>query len=191
MIKAIIFDCFGVLTNDSWVEFLQNLPNDVDIDAVRQVHREYDSNKISKEESSKKIKALTGRKFVEIDDVITSQVDKNSRLLGYIKSLKSLYKTAIMSNIASNWVRDDFLTESEKKLFDEMFFSFEIGLIKPDPKFFEIVLNKLHVKPDEAVIIDDKERYCDVARQQGMKAVVYKNFEQMKSELEELLAIKG
>ncbi len=188
MTKAIIFDCFGVLTSDTWQEFLNSLPNTADVDAIREIHRAYDANLISKQQCADEIKKIAGKAFTEIDDIKQGEVSKNRKLLDYIKTLKPKYKVAIASNIASNWIRESFLTKKEQALFNEMFLSFEIGAIKPSSGFFDYIFKNLDLRPNQVVLIDDKQRYCDEAKRQGMQAIVYQNFEQMKTDLEKLLA---
>ncbi len=190
MIKAIIFDCFGVLTSEHWQEFLDGLPPGVDIDSVRKVHRSYDAQQISKEQCTKDIERLTGQTFTEIDDRVDDDISKNHRLLRYISQLKPKYKLAIASNVGSDWVRSKFLTPEEQSLFDEMFLSFEMGVIKPEPRYFQLIFQRLNTLPQEVILVDDKQRYCEAAKQQGMQAVLYENFEQMKQDLEELLAAR-
>ncbi len=189
MIKAIVFDNFGVLTTDMWREFLLSLPEDVDLEAVRNAHREYDRGSISQRECSTRIKAITGRTFTEAEDLLSSEVSKNIPLLEYISELKSRgYLLAIMSNVATNWIRDSFLTDNEQALFDEMIFSFEVGMIKPDPRIFMLARERLRIGPHEALLVDDKESYCQVAKTEGWKAVTYQSLKQLKVELEPILS---
>jgi putative hydrolase of the HAD superfamily len=60
-----------------------------------------------------------------------------------------------------------------KKYFNEVVFSYETGLLKPNPKIFSLALKKLKLKPEEAVMVGDSVR-TDVngARKAGMKAIL-------------------
>lgn len=188
MIKAVIFDCFGVLTTARWHAFIDTLPDNVDIEAARVVHRAYDAGIISKEASAAQIEEITGRTFTEIDDIASEEVVKNSALIEYISQLKERgYKIGLLSNIASNWIRDSFLTTQEQALFDTMVMSFEVGIIKPNQRIFEIACERLEIEPKEAVMVDDIDRYCIAAETIGMKAVMYRDFKQAKQEIERLL----
>lgn len=187
MIKAIIFDCFGVLTTDSWLAFIDSMPEGTDVESVREVHRTYTAGFISKKECADRIKELSGRSFIEAEDQVEGEVVKNSALLGYIKELKKTYKIGLLSNIATPWITDTFLTEEEQRLFDEMVFSYEVGMTKPDPRIFLLACERLGVSPREAVLVDDIERYCEAARQQGLEAIVYDNLHQLKRDLSAIL----
>jgi hypothetical protein len=60
MIKAVIFDCFGVLATDKWGAFVDSLPDDADLEAARQAHREYSAGFIDKDEVGARIREATG-----------------------------------------------------------------------------------------------------------------------------------
>lgn len=186
MIKAIIFDCFGVLTADKWKEFVATLPED-QRQPAGDINHAYDAGFISEKEFITQIKKLTGRSPGEVENLTISEIGKNKELLNYINSLKQDYKIGLVSNVTSNWIRDYFLSKDEQALFDDMVMSFEVGTTKPDPKIYQIALNNLGVKGNEAIFIDDIERYAQAGREVGMQAIVYKDFEQMKSDLAALI----
>ncbi len=190
MIKAIIFDCFGVLTADTWNEFLYSLDDGVDLEAARAAHRAYDAGQISKQKCAERIRVVTGKAFTELEDVLGGQSDKNTRLLNYIASLKQNYKIGLLSNVGNNWIRDYFLTPDEQKLFDAYVFSFQAGMTKPDPRIFDMMLEKLGVEATEAVMVDDIERYAAAAQGQGLHAIWYQNFQQFKKDLDNVLSHK-
>lgn len=186
MIKAIIFDCFGVLTADAWHAFRVSLPPEPSQKA-QQLNQDYDSGKITEEEFIKEVARISGYTKDYVTDVMKNDSPKNIVLLKYIASLKDKYKIGLLSNVANNWIRDDFLSYQEQKLFDQMLFSFELGITKPNPKIFHIAADRLGVNTAETVLIDDIDRYCEAAEREGMKAIPYKDFAQMKGDLEGLL----
>jgi len=189
VIKAVIFDCFGVLTVDTWVEFCGTLPEGEVADTARRLNHQYDSGKISLKEFLDEVSRVTGRVRSDIVAIFTHPAaTKNARLFEYIQELSSKYKIGLLSNVGTNWVREDFLNTEEQKLFSAMVFSYEIGTTKPDPKAYEAIANKLGAKPSEAVFIDDQLAYCEGAEDFGMKAIVYSNFPQIKTELEQTLS---
>ena len=64
-------------------------------------------------------------------------------------------------------------------------------MIKPNPKIFRLAAKRLSIPIEECLLIDDIGAYCDAARTEGMKAILYENFEQMKQDIEALLAGKA
>lgn len=186
MIRAIIFDCFGVLTTDTWKEFTAALPKE-QLEPARELNRVYDAGHITKTEFVKAIQSLTGKQVKYVEDLLDNEVFKNEELLRYIAELKRHYKIGLLSNIATNWVREKFLSATEQQLFDAYAFSFEVGAAKPDAKMYAAITERLETTPEECIFVDDVEGYCTAAEDLGMRAVCYKNFTQMKAELERLL----
>lgn len=188
MIKAIIFDCFGVLTTDTWRAFIDAMPPEADKEAARDAHRAYSSGLISKEECAKLIKEATGRSFTEAEDIFSTEVAKNTALLDYITELKKSYKIGMISNVATPWITDSFLTPEEQALFDEMIFSYDVGFTKPDRRIFLLVCERLRIATQEAVMIDDIDSYCEAARREGLYAIEYKENDQLKRALQQILS---
>jgi len=188
--KAIIFDCFGVLTTDLWKEFLASLPADMDIEPARALNRAYDEGHIGMQEFLEGVRGVTGQTPSRVEELEEGTIDfiKNTSLLDFIGELRAQqYKIGMISNIATNWVRDSFLSAKEQQLFDAMIFSFEVGIAKPDTRIFELACERLGVEPAEAVFIDDIDRFCAAAKDLGMQAIVYKDLQQMKHELATIL----
>jgi putative hydrolase of the HAD superfamily len=191
MIKAVIVDCFGVLTSDTWKEFVESLPED-QREPAHQLNHAYDRGHISKSEFLDAVQDLTGRQPSYVDEKLDNETTKNTDLLAYIAELRQRgYKIGLLSNIATNWIRDHFLTDAEQALFDEFVFSYEVGLTKPDPRIFQLMAERLGAEPAACIMIDDIDSYCAAAREQGMQAVQYQSFEQLKAELEPLLNPKS
>ncbi|HWB39120.1 MAG TPA: HAD family phosphatase [Candidatus Saccharimonadales bacterium] len=188
MIKAIIFDCFGVLTSDRWKEFSEALP-DEQREPARQLNHAYNRGHLTKAEFLDQIEELTGSQPNYVDDMLDNETTKNNQLLSYVADLKDRgYKIGLLSNVATNWIRDYFLTEEEQGLFDTFVFSFEAGMTKPNPQIFQLTAERLGQDAKNCVLIDDVESYCSAARQEGMKAINYTDFESFKTQLEELLS---
>jgi putative hydrolase of the HAD superfamily len=187
VIKAIIFDCFGVLTTDLWKEFRASLPAEQQQPA-HDINHAYDAGLISETEFIKQVRELTGRNPGEVEMLPKNQTNKNIELLNFIAELRPKYKIGMLSNIASDWVRDSFLTSDEQALFDDMVFSHEVGMTKPDPRIFEIACERLGVEPEDTVLVDDIEQYCMAAQTTGMRTIVYDNFKQLYKDLEQLLS---
>lgn len=187
MIRAIIFDCFGVLTADKWREFTATL-QDEQREQAHELNRAYGGGFISKSEFLKAVEGLTGRIPQDIDDMLDNETAKNTELLAYIAELKPNYKIGLLSNIASNWIRDHFLSQEEQNLFDDFVFSYEVRMTKPDRRMFNLAAERLGVRPEECILIDDVERYCEAAKELGMYFVQYQDFAQAKSGIEKILA---
>lgn len=188
MIKAIIFDCFGVLTEDAWRAFCRTLPRGEVLAKAKELNRQYDSALITMEQFVEQIHEVTGQKIALVEDSINNpEPHKNLELLSYIEKLKSKYKIGLISNVGTNWIRDYFLSADEQKLFDSMIMSFEVGVTKPEPEIYKMAAEKLGVSPNHCAFVDDIPRYVEAAEAVGMSGVVYDDFDHFKTDLEKIL----
>ncbi|HSE10800.1 MAG TPA: HAD-IA family hydrolase [Nocardioidaceae bacterium] len=55
-------------------------------------------------------------------------------------------------------------------LLDGAFWSYEMGLAKPDPAYFGAILERLSLEPHEVLFIDDSARNVEAARSVGLAA---------------------
>lgn len=187
MIQAIIFDCFGVLTADTWREFAATLPEAKRREAS-ELNRQYGAAYLSKKDFLAALKTLTGKLPRDIDELLEHEITKNDALLEYIAKLKKTYKIGLLSNVGNNWIRNNFLSDKEQQLFDEFILSYEAKVVKPDPRIFKIAAERLGVEVKNCIMIDDVEYYCDIADSLGMKSVIYHDFVQAKAQIEDILA---
>ena len=74
------------------------------------------------------------------------------------------------------------------EIFDIVVDSAFVGTRKPEPRIYEITLERLGVAPAEAVFIDDVEANCDAARDLGMRAVWFRSNDQAIEEIEAALS---
>jgi len=91
---------------------------------------------------------------------------------------KKGYTVALLSNTERALVR--IYAKKLRKMFDQVFFSCNLGLIKPDPRIYQLALKKLNISPSEAVFIDDKKECTDGAARIGIKTILYKSPRQVK-----------
>ena len=176
MFKAIIFDCFGVLTTDRWKVFVDSLPNEDDREKLRYLNRGLDAGILSKSEFKEGVLNIAGKLPERIEDLLGTESVKNTELFDLISKLKNNgYKTGMLSNVSTNWIVDVFLTDVERYLFDALVFSFEVGVTKPDERIYQIAIDRLGVKFEECVFIDDSELNCMAASELGMKSIHFTN----------------
>jgi epoxide hydrolase-like predicted phosphatase len=76
-----------------------------------------------------------------------------------------------------------------KKYFDILVLSHEVGLLKPDPEIFKILIQKSGVKPEEIVYSDDDPKKIRGATELGINTFIFKDYEQFLGELRELKVI--
>lgn len=70
--------------------------------------------------------------------------------------------------------------------FKAVLLSFELGLMKPERRFFERALSAAETAPARAAFFDDIAPYVDAARALGMQGAVYRSFPELVSALKQL-----
>ena len=151
------------------------------------MNQAYDAGHLDFEEFIQGVIELTGRRPEGADITLDVETTKNEALLGHIAELRKDYKVGLLSNIATDWIRETFLTEAEQALFDEMIFSHDVGMVKPDPRIYRLMAERLEVEPEECVFVDDSQGHVLGAEDIGMKGVLYTDFERLKQDLEQVI----
>lgn len=189
MIKAIIFDCFGVLITDALEAIVTKLRETEPEKASQIVATIVAANRgvIPSEISRATIAGLLGITVDEYSSRLRSEEVKNQPLLDYIAGLRPKYKTAILSNTSSKGLTARFTDEELTTHFDVVIASGQIGYAKPEAQAYEIAAGALRVRLDECVMIDDREEYCAGARGVGMQTILYADLAQAKQELQQIL----
>jgi putative hydrolase of the HAD superfamily len=113
----------------------------------------------------------------------------NDELFAFMRGLHGRgYRMAILTNNVREW---EPLWRSMLPI-DELFelvvdSGFE-GVRKPDPRIYEVTLERLGVPAEATLFVDDMEINCDAARALGMQAVWYRSNAQAIAEIEAALA---
>ena len=111
----------------------------------------------------------------------------NEGVLDLIRRLHGHYKLAVLSNSPpglARWLVDWGILE----LFHVVFCSGDEGVKKPDPSAFQVTLERLEVKPTEAVFIDDTMQHVEAARRLGLHGIHFTTAAVLEEELGKLLA---
>ncbi|MEI6237159.1 MAG: HAD-IA family hydrolase [Candidatus Saccharibacteria bacterium] len=190
MIKAIVFDCFGVLYVHHGRDFTwHHAINAEGENQIKDLNNQADYGLISQEDYVKQIAEI----LHEDIDVITQEFNKgfsrNEWLVSYIESnLSPKYKVGLLSNIPRDSMDKYFTKEELNKYFDVTVLSGEAGLIKPRPSAFVNICDQLGIDTSETLMIDDNIENCQGAKTAGLEALHYDGFAHLKRSLEAILA---
>ncbi len=97
------------------------------------------------------------------------------------KLQKKGYITAVLSNTELSAVK--FFEEKKYRMFDVKIFSCLENTIKPESRIYKITMERLKLEGAECLFIDDKKINVSAAKRAGMKAVLFKNADQLKKSL--------
>jgi len=143
---------------------------------------------MSSRESSEQIAEIFGLTYADYRQQLHAGESKDQTLLDYILSLRATYKTAMLSNVSVGGLARRFEPGELERYFDVVVASGDIGYAKPEAEAYEITADRLSVRLDECVFIDDREDYCAGAHAVGMQTIVYQSFAQCCAELKALLS---
>lgn len=182
-IRAVIFDCFGVLYTDSKQSLLDIVPRE----RRRELQDLFTSNNygyFGRGDYLRQVAAIVGRTEAEVTDYIAHEHHLNAALVTLIgEQLKGEYKIGLLSNIGREWIEDFFSRHQLHELFDEVVLSGEEGITKPHPAIFELMASRLGLDPSECVMIDDIAENCAGAEMADMQAIHYVSNRQLLEEL--------
>ena len=189
MIKAIIFDCFGVLSTEGFRVFCDKYFKDSpDKRAAAQdlMDRSCLGN-MSFDEFESGLADLGGTSVASVREYLNRN-KPNEPLFKLIRDeLRPKYKIGMLSNSSANWL-DELFTPEDINLFDDIILSYEVRVTKPDPRIYQLAAERLGVKVEQCILVDDIKRYVEGAEAVGMQAIWYRDFEKMKTGLEKILS---
>ena len=98
----------------------------------------------------------------------------DDELLDFLAGLRPRFKTGLLSNAWDN-ARRLFIQFGLGRAFDVMVISAEEKIAKPDPRIYHIALERLGVRPEEAVFVDDMPVNVEAARALGMSGIRFRS----------------
>jgi epoxide hydrolase-like predicted phosphatase len=125
------------------------------------------------------------REFSNMLEIFENRWILNEKLLNFIREERQNgSKIAVLSNVAQYSFNQFFSEEEQAELFDEVVLSGNEGVSKPDARIFEIACERLGENPENCVFVDDSPENVIVAKNLGMRGIVYADFEEFEKEME-------
>ena len=145
------------------------------------------SGAITRQEFGQIIADKLGVSYDQYQAIYDRDEQPNKEIFEYIQSdLKPNFKLAVVSNAASGSVERRIPAE-KMALFDTKIISADVNLLKPDPKIFQLALERLGVSAEETVFTDDRQEYLGGADAVGIHTILYTVAEDFKKQLREIL----
>jgi 2-haloacid dehalogenase len=106
---------------------------------------------------------------------------------GTVAVLAELRERGVPLFGVSNWSAETFPPQRERfdflSWFDDLVISGIVGVIKPDPRIFEILLERNAIDPKTAVFIDDVARNAQAANRLGIRGIHFRSPDQLRRDL--------
>ncbi len=104
-------------------------------------------------------------------------------MLSLLYKLRQKYMLASLTTISKEWLvykRKKFHLDT---LFPIIVSSGQYGVVKPDPKIYNILLQRINVAPSACLFIDDMEYAIPPAKALGIKTVLFKGQKDLENNL--------
>ena len=199
MIKTVIFDSGNVLVEVCWRKMFEGFGLEgedfermADITVRNDAWNEFDKGILTTEEIID-IFAEGGPEYRPFIEKIFEDPTKMIEQFPYAKEwIKDLKERGYQVYILSNWSEPTYYACLDNELdflplVDGAVFSFQEHLIKPDKRIFEVICDRYHINPAEAVFLDDNAANVASSRAFGLHTIHFESYEQAKAELELLL----
>ena len=205
MIRNIVFDLGGVIMTICQEEAikrfksigLKNVENYLNPYTQTDIFGDIEEGKISAEQFREKLSELIGKEVTYEECKFAwlgYRQDVPMRNLDILRKLKAQgYKLILLSNtnpFMMSWGLSgefDGNGNSLESYFDSLYLSYKLGVMKPNKKIFQYIIDNEKIQPGESLFIDDGERNINAARLLGFKTLCPINGEDWTKELIELL----
>ncbi|MCR5403379.1 MAG: HAD family phosphatase [Butyrivibrio sp.] len=193
-INTVVFDIGNVLTDFGWEPFLRR--KGFDDEMVERIGNattrsatwnELDRGVLTTQEiidgfvaNDPGIEKEIRYAFSDLSGILVAR----ERTVPWIRALKAAgYKVLVLSNYSKQ--AEEACPEAIAFLseVDGGILSYKEKVIKPDPEIYKRLCERYDLIPERTVFIDDTERNIIAARNLGWHGIVFKNYEQVESEL--------
>lgn len=207
-IEAVIFDFGGVLTSSPFEAFARfETERGLPIDIIRRTNAaNHLENAWAKFERAEVDIETFDKLFADESRALGAEVrgrevlpllqgDLRPEMVAALKRIKAQFKTGCITNnlpanaIGSMTGRSLYIAEV-MVLFDHVIESAKIGLRKPDPRIYQLMVETLKVDPKKCVYLDDLGVNLKPAREMGMTTIKVTSGTQAIAELEAATGMK-
>ena len=177
-VRALLLDADGVMQCPStgWINAMGTLGGrpdffrDLHLAEIQTIRGEADLADLINELIDSRGLDVTFEQFLQV----WCRIDLDEAMVKLVHRVRAAgLVTALATNQQS--YRGGYMqrTFDYEELFDRTFYSFEVGLAKPDPEYFLTVVDALGVRPEEAVFVDDMLTNVQGAREAGLRSVLF------------------
>ena len=104
--------------------------------------------------------------------------------LDILREVARSHRVVMLSDHVREWVRYITSIHAFLDVFDERFYSYELGKTKSDPAVFPDILDVLGFEPGECLFIDDRIQNVRNAESVGLPSIHFRDARQLRIDLE-------
>ena len=183
-IKNLLFDLGGVICDIDINEGIESLENlgikniNSFLNRYKQhgIFHDFECGTVDSATFCAKLRELAGKPYLSDNQILNAWnsiiIDFPINRLKRLKELKADYQMYLLSN--TNPAHREFFPSQMgfyriEDLFHKLFLSYEMGVCKPEPQIFEMVLKDANIKAEETLFIDDSAANIEAAKQMGFQ----------------------
>lgn len=199
MIDTIIFDLGGVVvfeTPDLWKSIFLDISNEFNINFetleshIKRYKSDIQIGKIKLSDFYQEVLNSVQRNDLKLEELLQAHLKTytkysgkyDNEMLSLISHLRQSYHVVCFTNTEPE------IAELNRRrglfdYFEKAFISSEMGLRKPDPRSYQMVLNELLIEPQQAIFVDNDPDYVQIAKELGINGILYQGMNLLKQEL--------
>lgn len=201
MIKAVLFDCDGVIRNwdGAWTRRIEDRhslpPGAIDLAAFEEsVLNRVVTGRLSDEEWRDHIRDRVCVRYGQsavgaVDEWISYRGQVDAEMVELVAEIRTRVTTGLLSN-ASTRLETDLEEAGLADAFHHVFNSARMGCAKPDPQIYATAIDRLGLAPERVVFMDDLDENVDGARRAGLLAFRFEGAEDARRRLTELRVLR-
>jgi epoxide hydrolase-like predicted phosphatase len=198
MIKAVVFDYGGVLAelpSSGWIGCLAKMlgmsEDELSPHWNKAVTAGFSTGKLDETAFWQILEDSLGKQLPDNKQQIWiegSALEPVPEMLEIAKRLRqSGLQTAILSNTVEPFSRLLHKINVFVDDFSPAIFSHEVGLAKPDKAIYQLMLDRINLRAEECVFIDDLPHNVAAARELGMTGLDFESIGKLKADLKKVL----
>ena len=102
-----------------------------------------------------------------------------------VQQLSERYLLVLLSNHGKEWAEYIESVHGFLKVFKYRFYSYDMKCSKANPDIYLRLLEKIKLRPNNCLFIDDREKFLEIAKNQGIHTIRFENCEHLKLSLSE------
>ncbi|MFF0445196.1 HAD-IA family hydrolase [Streptomyces sp. NPDC004609] len=187
--RCVVLDIGGVLEitpatgwQGGWEQRLGLPPGEVDR-LLAGVWRAGSTGALSEEGVRTRVSALLGLDAARTDAFMADLWHEylgspNEELISYVRDLPSRWRhcrLGILSNSFAGAREREEVKYRFGEFMDDIVYSHETGILKPDPRAYRAVCSRLGARPEDCLFVDDDPAHAAAAREIGMEAHLFED----------------
>jgi len=193
-IRGLFLDIGGVILTNGWDHTMRQKAAKVfnlDYEELNERHHltfdTYEEGKLSLVDYLNRVIFYEERSFTsdEFRDFMFEQSQPFQDMIDLIKELKQRHglKVGAISNEGRELMIYRIQKYELKKFFDFFISSSFVHYRKPDEDMFHMALDVSQIPPEQAIYIEDRPMFVDVAKSLGLNGIYHKSFKSTRDEL--------